>query len=53
MAEDEGFDYIKESPGPYPAKNMPQACFIGWVRIPISANKKDHPFGWSFLFGKV
>jgi len=49
LEADEGFDYqkgidqflnwsIKQSTGLFGFK---------WVRIPISANKKGHPFGWS------
>ncbi len=28
LVDDIGLGYIMESPGPYPAKNMPPACFI-------------------------
>ena len=37
--DDIGLENIKESPGPYPAKNSPPDCFIEMGSSPISQSQ--------------
>ena len=52
--DDIGLENVKESPGPYPAKNSPLDCFIKWVRVLCHQKRNPHRMVWiSFLVDDI
>ena len=43
--------YITVAMDPSPSPNSPPGCWIKSFEARPSKQKKDQPFGWSFLFG--